>query len=220
MQKPMLTRGVVLIAVLGFSLLTWGTWGEAHQSGCHRWHSCPSDTGSYVCGDLGYCSQCPDNQYCQGGQPRRVSPSPAPSPPPPPAPPPAPPPPAPPPAPQPPASATLNLRLNQAAFTAGEMLSLTASAAPQGAFVDVYVGLLLPSGELFFLAPTGALTETPQPLTPLGLTQAASAEIFRYTLTGTEPPGQYVWVGVLMARGTTTWVSAVAEAPFTVVDSR
>ncbi len=27
---------------------------SAHQSGCHRWHSCPSDTGSYVCGDLGY----------------------------------------------------------------------------------------------------------------------------------------------------------------------
>ncbi|MGI0041941.1 MAG: PEFG-CTERM sorting domain-containing protein, partial [Nitrosopumilaceae archaeon] len=33
----------------------------AHQSGCHRWHSCPSDSGSYVCGDLGYYSQCPNN---------------------------------------------------------------------------------------------------------------------------------------------------------------
>jgi len=32
---------------------------DAHQSGCHRWHSCPSDSGSYVCGDLGYYSQCP-----------------------------------------------------------------------------------------------------------------------------------------------------------------
>jgi hypothetical protein len=31
---------------------------SAHQSGCHRWHSCPSDTGSYVCGDLGYTSGC------------------------------------------------------------------------------------------------------------------------------------------------------------------
>src|SRR5262249_30025293 len=27
---------------------------EAHQDGCHRWHSCPSDSGSYTCGDLGY----------------------------------------------------------------------------------------------------------------------------------------------------------------------
>lgn len=26
----------------------------AHRSGCHRWHSCPSDSGSYTCGDLGY----------------------------------------------------------------------------------------------------------------------------------------------------------------------
>ncbi|MGI0055775.1 MAG: hypothetical protein ACREAK_00200 [Nitrosarchaeum sp.] len=42
----------------------------AHQSGCHRWHSCLSDTGSYVCGDTGYCSQCPDNQYCKSGMPR------------------------------------------------------------------------------------------------------------------------------------------------------
>lgn len=32
----------------------------AHQDGCHRWHSCPSDTGSYVCGDLGYYSECPN----------------------------------------------------------------------------------------------------------------------------------------------------------------
>jgi hypothetical protein len=45
----------------------------AHRSGCHRWHSCPSDNGSYVCGDTGHCSACPDNQYCEAGQPRRAS---------------------------------------------------------------------------------------------------------------------------------------------------
>lgn len=32
---------------------------SAHRDGCHRWHSCPSDSGSYVCGDLGYYSECP-----------------------------------------------------------------------------------------------------------------------------------------------------------------
>lgn len=32
---------------------------QAHRDGCHRWHSCPSDSGSYVCGDLGYTSGCP-----------------------------------------------------------------------------------------------------------------------------------------------------------------
>lgn len=46
---------------------------DAHRSGCHRWHSCVSNNGSYTCGDLGHCSQCPDNQYCQGGNPRKVS---------------------------------------------------------------------------------------------------------------------------------------------------
>src|SRR5258705_7968189 len=43
---------------------------QGHRSGCHRWHSCPSDTGSYTCGDLGKCSACPDNQYCQAGHPK------------------------------------------------------------------------------------------------------------------------------------------------------
>lgn len=33
----------------------------AHRDGCHRWHSCPSDSGSYTCGDLGYDSECPRN---------------------------------------------------------------------------------------------------------------------------------------------------------------
>ena len=46
---------------------------EAHRSGCHRWHSCPSDSGSYICGDTGYCSQCPNNQYCANGQPKLSS---------------------------------------------------------------------------------------------------------------------------------------------------
>lgn len=32
---------------------------SAHQSGCHRWHSCPSDSGSYTCGDAGYPCQYP-----------------------------------------------------------------------------------------------------------------------------------------------------------------
>lgn len=35
---------------------------SAHRSGCHRWHSCPSDTGSYECGDLGYTSGCPSKE--------------------------------------------------------------------------------------------------------------------------------------------------------------
>lgn len=37
----------------------------AHRNGCHRWHSCPSDTGSYVCGDLGHYDQCPSTSNRQ-----------------------------------------------------------------------------------------------------------------------------------------------------------
>ena len=34
----------------------------AHRDGCHRWHSCPSDDGSYVCVDLGYDDECGGNE--------------------------------------------------------------------------------------------------------------------------------------------------------------
>lgn len=40
---------------------------SAHRSGCHRWHSCPSDSGSYVCGDLGYTSGCPTTNSFNSG---------------------------------------------------------------------------------------------------------------------------------------------------------
>lgn len=36
---------------------------QAHQSGCHRWHSCPSDSGSYTCGDWGYSNYCGSSNY-------------------------------------------------------------------------------------------------------------------------------------------------------------
>jgi len=54
----------------------------AHQDPCHRLHSCPSDHGTYICGDTGRCQQCPDNQFCLAGKPRlAASPAPAPAPP-------------------------------------------------------------------------------------------------------------------------------------------
>ena len=64
------------VRVAAFGLLLFVTvpdTSQGHRSGCHRWHSCPSDTGSYTCGDLGKCSACPDNQYCQAGQPKARS---------------------------------------------------------------------------------------------------------------------------------------------------
>jgi len=65
---------------LVISIILWASSPSyAHRSGCHRWHSCPSDSGSYVCGDTGHCSQCPDNQYCERGRPKTAS-TPAPEP--------------------------------------------------------------------------------------------------------------------------------------------
>ncbi len=42
---------LVVLAAVGF-ILPLEVY--AHKSGCHNLHTCPSDTGSYVCGDLGY----------------------------------------------------------------------------------------------------------------------------------------------------------------------
>ena len=56
-------RRVVSVVSAALTLIVVGLLGvsaaNAHRSGCHRWHSCPSDTGSYVCGDLGYPCQYP-----------------------------------------------------------------------------------------------------------------------------------------------------------------
>jgi phosphatidylserine/phosphatidylglycerophosphate/cardiolipin synthase-like enzyme len=55
---------------------------EAHQDPCHRLQSCPSDHGTYVGGDKGWCDPCQDNQYCQARKPRVASsPVPTPAPP-------------------------------------------------------------------------------------------------------------------------------------------
>ncbi|MFE5300326.1 hypothetical protein [Streptomyces sp. NPDC056632] len=62
MKRPArLRRALGVAATLALALATtWGTAAPAaaHRNGCHRWHSCPSDTGSYVCGDLGYFTYC------------------------------------------------------------------------------------------------------------------------------------------------------------------
>lgn len=50
---------LIVTALVSLPLTTSNNPVSAHRSGCHRYHSCPSDTGSYVCGDLGNYSQCP-----------------------------------------------------------------------------------------------------------------------------------------------------------------
>ena len=50
---------LVFIALVGIlSITVQSPQVSAHRSGCHRWHSCPSDSGSYTCGDTGYSNYC------------------------------------------------------------------------------------------------------------------------------------------------------------------
>lgn len=70
LHKIVFGVGVLLALVI---LLVSFDQTSAHRSGCHRWHSCESDSGSYICGDLGYCSACSNNQYCFNGQSRSAA---------------------------------------------------------------------------------------------------------------------------------------------------
>src|SRR3989338_1902060 len=48
---------LLLTLIIGSIFASSVSIASAHRSGCHRWHSCPSDSGSYTCGDAGHpCS--------------------------------------------------------------------------------------------------------------------------------------------------------------------
>jgi len=55
----MKARNYILVIILFISVVLDPTDVFAHRSGCHRWHSCPSDSGSYTCGDAGHPCQYP-----------------------------------------------------------------------------------------------------------------------------------------------------------------
>ena len=55
----MILARIAIVVATGIVVLAATQSATAHRSGCHRWHSCPSDTGSYVCGDTGYSNYCP-----------------------------------------------------------------------------------------------------------------------------------------------------------------
>lgn len=77
-SRPLFHTSLVAIVFLG----AWIVTSHGHQDPCHRLHSCPSDSNTYVCGDKGRCDQCPDNEFCLAGKPRLASsPTPTPVPP-------------------------------------------------------------------------------------------------------------------------------------------
>jgi len=43
-----------LLLLIILAILIVPASASAHRSGCHRWHSCPSDSRSYTCGGAGH----------------------------------------------------------------------------------------------------------------------------------------------------------------------
>jgi hypothetical protein len=58
MERYDILLALLLISLVFVSVVQVIETGYAHRDGCHRWHSCPSDSGSYVCGDLGKNDEC------------------------------------------------------------------------------------------------------------------------------------------------------------------
>lgn len=52
-------KKISLCLIIFLLFFTFTDFAFAHRSGCHRWHSCPSDSGSYTCGDSGHPCQYP-----------------------------------------------------------------------------------------------------------------------------------------------------------------
>lgn len=116
---------------------------------------------------------------------------------------------------------TLTLALNQPAFRPGEQLILTArtTQGPTPANADVYIALQLPGcsslsctlfwqGGLNFAATTQPILRN-WPISPF------NGPIFSYTFGGTEPVGNYVWLGAFAVPGTLNLIGDITLVPFT-----
>jgi hypothetical protein len=66
-------RSMWHLIVILLGLVSWSLTSHAPRDACHQRHACPSDHGTYLCGDLGHCEQCPDNPFCLAGRPRAGS---------------------------------------------------------------------------------------------------------------------------------------------------
>ena len=65
-----MTRRPCLIALIPSALLlALSALGAAHRDPCRRFHSSPSDHGTYICGNLGSYGRSPANEHYQGGKP-------------------------------------------------------------------------------------------------------------------------------------------------------
>ena len=112
----------------------------------------------------------------------------------------------------------LRLRVNDGSLSPGETLTLTVTTLPESIplVVDLYVALQLPDQQVWFLRSDGSLMAAIQPYVDQWPVMPFRGELFRYTLTGAEPPGHYVWLAAFIDPGTGMIMGTMAQAPFTV----
>jgi polyvinyl alcohol dehydrogenase (cytochrome) len=111
----------------------------------------------------------------------------------------------------------LTLELNGTSFRAGDTLVLRATVipGPGSPVMDGYIALQVPDQTQYFLQANGGLTPLPQPLVANWSVTSVSAEIFRYTFSGSEPTGGYTWLGAFAVPGTGNVLGNIARASFT-----
>jgi lysophospholipase L1-like esterase len=111
----------------------------------------------------------------------------------------------------------LRLLVNDSSLVPGETLTLTVTILPDSTpmVVDLYVALQLPDQSIWFLQADGSFTPEMQAYVGQWPVAPFRAELFHYTFTGSEPPGDYRWLAVFTEAGTGTMVGAMAQAPFT-----
>jgi lysophospholipase L1-like esterase len=112
----------------------------------------------------------------------------------------------------------LRLRVNDGSLSPGETLTLTVTTLPESTplVVDLYVALQLPDQQVWFLSRDGSLMPAIQPYVDQWPVMPFRGELFRYTLTGAEPPGHYVWLAAFIDPGTRIIIGTMAQAPFTI----
>ena len=112
----------------------------------------------------------------------------------------------------------LRLQVNDGSLSPGETLTLTVTTLPESIplVVDLYVALQLPDQQVWFLNSDGSLMPAIQPYLDQWPVIPFRGELFRYTLTGAEPPGNYVWLAAFIDPGTGMIMGTIAQAPFTV----
>jgi hypothetical protein len=117
-----------------------------------------------------------------------------------------------------PATNTLSVSLNATSYTAGQVMTLSATLTPLAtpATVDAYVVVQLPTGQFFSVQLDGALVPGIVPIARGIVPFSYSGTLAQYQFTGAEPPGTYTWYSVLTQPGTMTFVGVLQQTTFNV----